>query len=159
MRPVVGLEISGACFLQERESSFSKIPEIRQHGLLFTEKPGIEGDRRFAANKPSLDHQKRKMEFLKKWDRPGDVANDAIGTSQNGALDLAEVSDDFGGGPPIIARAHLPLLRRNLVGSSQERLLGEMELFRDTRQIGQGVWQSMPKTEPSHKNGRRLKAA
>jgi hypothetical protein len=153
------LEISGACFLQECERSFPKVSEIRQHGLLFAEKPGIEGDRRFAANKPSLDHQKRKMEFLKQWDRPGDVANDAIGTSQNGALDLAEVSDDFGGGPSIFARAHLPLLGRNLVGSSQERLLGEVELFRDTRQIGQGVWLSMPKIESSHKNGGRLKAA
>lgn len=124
MRPVVGSEISRACFLQERERSFPKIPEIRQHGLLFAKKPGIEGDWRFAANKPSLSHQKRKMEFLKKRDRPGDVANDAIGTSQNGALDLAEVSDDFGGRPPIIARAYLPLLGRNLIGGSQKGLLG-----------------------------------
>lgn len=99
------------------------------------------------------------MEFLKKWDRLGDVANDVIGTSQNGALDLAEMSDDLGSGPPVVARARLPLLGRNLICSSQEGLLGEVKLSRDTRQIGQGVWQSMPKTEPSHKNGRQLKSA
>lgn len=124
MRPVVGPKIASARFLKEGEGAFPKISKIRQHGFLFREKRGIERDRRFAANDAGFDHQQRKVEFHEKGHRPRRVADDAVGGSENGALDLAEVSDDFGGGPSAVVGTGLPLPGRDLVGSNEEGLLG-----------------------------------
>ena len=127
MRPAVGSKIARACFVEKREGSFANGAKIREHGFFFGKKRRIERDRRFAADETEFDEDERDVEPAKERDGPGTMANDGVGSAEDGALDLAEMSDDFGGGPAAIGSAKRPVLRGNEVRGAKEVTLGRAE--------------------------------
>ena len=116
MRPAVGTKIARTGFVEKGEGSFANRAEIGEHGFFFGVERGIERNGRFAAKDAKLDQEKRDVESAKERDGPRSVANDAVSGAEDGTLDLAEMSDDFGGGPASIGVTERPLQWRNLFG-------------------------------------------
>lgn len=131
MKPEIRREIAGGCFFQERKASFTNRAKIREHGFLGVEKLKIQRDGRCAADDASFDDLERNVQPLQEGHGSGRMADDAVGGAGNGALDLAEMGYDFGGGPTAAGRAGLPQVERDEVGGVEKCRLGADELVCD----------------------------
>jgi hypothetical protein len=118
VRPAIGREISRFCFVEERESSFSNSAEGGEHRIFFGEERGVDRKRGSEAADAVLGEEKREAKALGEWNGARRVTKDAVGVGDDAGFDLAEVGDDFGGGPGGFGGASLPEIRRDSVGGS-----------------------------------------
>ena len=116
MRKAVGREISRLCFVQERESSFANSAESGEHGIFFGEEGRVDRKRGLEAADTVFGEEEREAETLHEWDRARWMAKDAKGVGDDAGLNLAEMSNDFGGGPGVWGRRSLPDVGRDGVG-------------------------------------------
>jgi len=98
MREAIRREISRFCFVEERESSFANSTEGGEHGIFFSEERRVDGKRRLKGD-AIFGQEKRESEALQERNWPRRMAKDAIRVGDDAGFDLAEMSDDFGGGP------------------------------------------------------------
>src|SRR5882672_2408659 len=132
MREAIGREISRFCFVEERESSFANSAESGKHGVFFGEERGVDGKRRLEAADAIFGQEKRESKAIQKGNWARGMAKDAIRVGDDAGFDLAEMSDDFGGGPGGWGGRSLPKIKRDGVGGSEEAGLGAEE-FRAER--------------------------
>ena len=138
MRPAIRTKIAGACFFQERKCSFPNSAKIGEHGFFFGKKFGVEGNWRLTADDPRFDKEQREMKPLVHRYGLWSVADDAVGSAEDGAFDLAKMGNDFSGRPASIGRTETPKMRRNEVRSGEKTMLGTVELFNDAIKAGHG---------------------
>lgn len=131
MKPEIGREIARGCFFEEREGSFANRTQVGEHRFLGVEEFRVEGDWRLATEEPGFDDPAGKMKTLQEGDGLRRVAGDAVGGADDGALDLAEMGDDFGGGPTAVGRAGPPEVEGDEVGGAEKCRLGADELVCD----------------------------
>ena len=81
------------------------------------------------------------------------MAKDAVGVGDDAGFDLAEMSDDFGGGPGARGRRSLPKIKRDGVGGSQEAGLGGEEFGAE----GVELWHLRSRTEEKPRLTRMLR--
>jgi len=127
MRKAIGREISRFCFVEERESSFANSAESGEHGVFSGEERMVDGKRRLEAADAIFGQEKREAEPLQEGNRARGMAKDAIRVGDDAGFDLAEMSDDFGGGPCVWGGRSLPKIKRDGVGSSEKAGLGREE--------------------------------
>lgn len=154
MRKAIGREISRFCFVEERESSFANSAESREHGVFFGEERMVDGKRRLEAADAIFGQEKREPETLQERDRARRMAKDATGVGDDAGFDLAEMSDDFGGGPGVWGGRSLPKIKRDGVGGSQEAGLGGEEFGAE----GVELWHLRPTTRRESKINTDVKA-
>ncbi len=143
MRKAIGREISRFCFVKERESSFANSAESGEHGIFFGEQRRVDGKRRSEATDAIFGQEKRESELLQERNWARRMAKDAIRVGDDAGFDLAEMSDDFGGGPGVCRRRSLPQIKRDGVDGSEEAGLGAEEFAAE----GVELWHLRPTNE------------
>jgi len=131
MREAVGREISRLCFVEKHESSFANSAESGEHGIFFGEERRVDGKRGFEATNAIFGQKEWKAESFEEWNWARRMAKDAKRVGNDAGFDLAEVGDDFAGGPARVGRARLPAVERNGVRGGEEAGLGMSELGAD----------------------------
>jgi len=147
MREAIRREISRFCFVEERESSFANSTEGGEHGIFFSEERRVDGKRRLKGVDAIFGQEKRESEALQERNWPRRMAKDAIRVGDDAGFDLAEMSDDFGGGPGVWGRRSLPTIKRDGVGGSEEAGLGAEEFGAE----GVELWHLRPTTRRESK--------
>jgi len=101
------------CFVEERESSFANSAETGKHGIFFGEEGRVDGERVFEAANAIFGEEQREAEALQERNRAWRMVEDADGVGDDAGFDLAEMSNDFGGGPCAWRRRSLPEVGRD----------------------------------------------
>ena len=136
MRPAVGAEIAAMCLFQERQCPFADTSEFGDHGFLTGEIARRDDFWRFAFDDAGFDEGDGEMKALEETDGPGGFADDAVGTAEGVALDLAEMGDNVASGPAIGSWGSGPVRSGDGVGGVQEALLRSLKLFEGSLQAG-----------------------
>jgi len=118
MRKAIRREIPRFCFVEERESSFANSAESGEHGTFFSEERRVDAKRRLEATDAIFGQEKRESPALQEGNWARGMAKDAIRVGDDAGFDLAEMSDDFGGGPGVWGGRSLPKIKRDGVGGS-----------------------------------------
>jgi len=146
MREAIRREISRFCFVEERESSFANSTEGGEHGIFFSEERRVDGKRRLKGVDAIFGQEKRESEALQERNWPRRMAKDAIRVGDDAGFDLAEMSDDFGGGPGVWGRGSLPTNQRDGVGAVRKRDWALKSLAR--RESRFGIRDPQPEENP-----------
>lgn len=131
VKPEIRREIARGCFFEERNGSFANRAQGGERRFFGVKELRVERDGCLAPEEAGFDDSERNMKAPQERNGLGRVADDAVGGAGNGALDLAEMGDDFCGGPTAVGRAGPPEVEGDEVGGAEKRRLGTGELLYD----------------------------